>query len=178
MVTKKKSKGKSSKNKVADDSEDENNEGGMDADDALAGLDEDKDIVSGESKPRKIKKKKKEEDEDLEEELDEVEGELEQMQKAINGGEEQGEISIKASKPIGKIKKGDKIWIDNNQYEVDAHTILIDHGSTKEMAIELFDDNDKDYQLRYFSDQVESTMQFYELQEIMYFRKVVKKIEW
>src|SRR3989344_4214020 len=62
-------------------------------------------------------------------------------------------IQIKSSKPISQIKKGDKIKVDSLDLEVDAHIILIDHGSTKEMAIECFDPKtDKDYQLRYFSD--------------------------
>ena len=55
---------------------------------------------------------------------------------------------------------------------------MIDHGTTKEMAIELFDKNDKDYQLRYFNDQMESTMELYELQEIMFIKKPFNKIEW
>ena len=63
--------------------------------------------------------------------------------------------------------------------EVDAQIVLIDHGSTREMAVELFDaKTDKDYQLRYFSDQAESTMEFYELQEIVYVRKKAKSVSW
>ena len=46
------------------------------------------------------------------------------------------------------------------------------------MAIELYDGADKDYQLRYFNDQVESTLELYELQEILYVRKQVKMISW
>ena len=47
------------------------------------------------------------------------------------------------------------------------------------MAIELFDPKtDKDYQIRYFDDQVERTIEFYELQEIMFLKRPVKKIEW
>ena len=56
---------------------------------------------------------------------------------------------------------------------------MIDHGKTKEMAIELFDSNsDKDYQLRYFSDQIETSLEFYELQEILYVKRKVSKVEW
>ena len=85
----------------------------------------------------------------------------------------------KSFKVIGQIKKGDKIKIDGKEYEVDAHYILIDHGTTREMAIELFDSKtDKDYQLRYFSDQVETTLEFYELQEIIYVKKQINLIEW
>jgi len=92
---------------------------------------------------------------------------------------EQGEVSIKSSKPISKIKKGDKIKVDSLNLEVDSHYILIDHGSTKEMAVELFDPKtDKDYQLRYFSDQVEATMEFYQLEEIIYNKISIKKVEW
>ncbi len=87
-------------------------------------------------------------------------------------------IEIKASKPISEIKKGDKIKIDGKSYEVDAHYVLIDHGSTKEMVIELFDSSDKDYQLRYFNDQVNETLDFYELEEIIYEKKPFENIEW
>ena len=87
-------------------------------------------------------------------------------------------IEIKASKPISEIKKGDKIKIDGKSYEVDAHYVLIDHGSTREMVIELFDSNDKDYQLRYFNDQVNETLDFYELEEIIYEKKPFENIEW
>ncbi len=87
--------------------------------------------------------------------------------------------NIKASKPISQIKKSDKIKIDGKEYEVDAHYVLINHGTTKEMAIELFEPKaDKDYQLRYFNDQVETTLDFYELDEILYNKKPFKKIEW
>ena len=42
---------------------------------------------------------------------------------------------------------GEKIKVDDKELEVDAHYVMIDHGKTKEMAIELFDSNsDKDYQ--------------------------------
>jgi NhaP-type Na+/H+ and K+/H+ antiporter len=90
-----------------------------------------------------------------------------------------GKIKMKGSKPIEKIGKGDKIKVDGTELEVDAHYVLIEHGKTKEMALELFDKKkDKDYQLRYFSDNVERSIEFYELVEIMYNRIEVKKIEW
>lgn len=87
--------------------------------------------------------------------------------------------TLKHSKPIGQIKKGDHITVDGKKLEVDSHYVLIDHGSTKEMAIELFDPKtDKDYQIRYFNDQVEESVQFYELKEIVYEQIEVEKIEW
>lgn len=92
-------------------------------------------------------------------------------------------MAIKKSKPIEKIKKGDVITIDGRKYEVDSHYVLIDHGRTKEMAIELFDpkkpDGEGDFQLRYFNDQAEETLDFYELVKgVMYEKKPFEKIEW
>ena len=87
-------------------------------------------------------------------------------------------FNIQASKPIAQVKKRDHVIIDGKSYAVDSHYVLIDHGTTKEMAIEIYDQDDKDYQIRYFNDQAESTMEFYELQEIMFVKKVVKVVEW
>ena len=88
-------------------------------------------------------------------------------------------VVVRASKPVSKVKKGDKVKVDGKELEVDSHYILIDHGTTKEMTIELFDPKtDKDYQLRYFDDQVEATIEFYELQEILYIKKPIIKVEW
>lgn len=120
---------------------------------------------------KKAKKVEKVSEKELEEELEEIEEKYESK-----GGDDK--VSVKASKPIAQLKKGDKLKIDGKEFEVDAHYILIDHGTTKEMTIEIFDKNDKDYQLRYFDDQAENTLEFYELQEIMYFKKPMKKIEW
>ena len=90
--------------------------------------------------------------------------------------------NVKGKKSISKIEKGDKIKVDGKEYEVDAHYVMIDHGTTKEMAIELFDPKAKegegDCQIRYFSDQAEATIQFYILKTIMYEKVEVKKIEW
>ena len=111
-------------------------------------------------------------DDELEKELGKLEGE--QEEESV-----EGKISVKASKPISKIKKGDKIKIDGKEYEVDAHYVLIDHGTTKEMTIEIFDPKtDKDYQLRYFDDRVEDSAEFFELDEIVYQKKGVSEIEW
>lgn len=89
----------------------------------------------------------------------------------------------KQSKPLDKLKKGDVVKVNGKTLEVDAHYVLIDHGRTKEMAIELFDpkakDGEGDYQLRYFSDQMDSTLQFYELVKgVMYEQQPITKIEW
>lgn len=146
--------------------EKDNDESGLSLDDAFG---DDEGVEYAESKPKKAKKKGMDEDE-LEDELDGIE--------KSNGFKEQGEVSIKASRPISKLKKGERIRIDGKEYTIDSHYVLMDHKTTKEMAIELYDDKEKDYQLRYFDDQVESTLEFYELQEIMYVRKGMKNISW
>lgn len=115
---------------------------------------------------------------EIELEINEVEKEISKL--AITEGPiQERKIQIKSSKPVEKITKGDKIKIDSQELEVDAHYVLIDHGTTKEMAIELFDaKTDKDYQLRYFEDQAEATLDLYELKEIIYLKKPFKSIEW
>ncbi|MEK6819429.1 MAG: hypothetical protein AABY10_05870 [Nanoarchaeota archaeon] len=92
---------------------------------------------------------------------------------------EDEEIQVKGSKPIDKVKKGDKIKVDSLTLEVDAHYVLMDHGTAKEMTIECFDPKtDKDYQIRYFAHQVETSLEVYSLEEIVYSKMHVKKIEW
>jgi len=152
--------------------EESNDEEGVSLDDAFG---DDEDVEYAESKPRKAKKK--DDDDDMSDE--EKDEEIEEISQSVGATPADVEIQVKASKPISKVKKGDRITIDGKQLEVDTHYCLIDHGSTKEMAIELFDSKtDKDYQLRYFDDQVETTLEFYHLQEIMYVKIPIVKISW
>jgi len=124
---------------------------------------------------KKAKKEGKISEKELDKELNEIEEKFEG-----SGEEVKRDIKIKASKDISKIKKGDKIKVDGVEYEVDAHYVLIEHPVNKEMAIEVFNPNTGvDYQVRYFNDQVEGTVDFYELQgEIMFVKKSFSKIEW
>lgn len=86
---------------------------------------------------------------------------------------------IKQSKNITELKKGDFVTVNGKKLEVDAHYVFEDYKTTKEMLIELFDSKtDKDYQLRYFDDQVNETLKFYELKEIVYEETEIDKIEW
>jgi hypothetical protein len=141
--------------KKASKKEEQEDEGGLSLDDAFA---DDDDVKYAKSKPNKKLEKKVEKPAVSDEEIT---------------------ISVKGSKPIGKIKKGDKIKVDSLNLEVDAHSMLIDHGTTKEMAIECFDPKtDKDYQIRYFDDQVERSLEVYELDEIIYNKMKVKKVEY
>ena len=92
---------------------------------------------------------------------------------------------IKQSKPISDLKKGDKVNIDSLTCEVDDQGILMEHKSgggkkVPEMYVDIFDPKtDKDYQIRYFMDNIEMSLEIYELQgEFMWVKKDFKKIEW
>ena len=88
-------------------------------------------------------------------------------------------IITKQSKKISELKKGDFVTVNGKKLEIDAHYVFEDYKTTKEMLVELFDSKtDKDYQLRYFSDQLEDTLKFYELKEIVYEEAEIDKIEW
>lgn len=86
----------------------------------------------------------------------------------------------KQSKPVTKLKKGDKITVDGHVLEIDDHYIFIKHKDTTEMIIELFNPKtEKEYQIRYFDDQVESSIEFYYLQnDFQYTKADVKEISW
>jgi hypothetical protein len=162
---------KKSKKKESEENEDE----GVSLDDAFG---DDEDVEYAESKPRKTKKKKSS-DEELDEEIEEAEEEIEEIEKESEDSGEEVKVEIKASKPIGKIKKGDRIRVDDKELEVDSHYVMINHGNTKEMVIELFNPvNEKDYQLRYFDDRVEDSLEFFELEEIVYVKRKVKRVLW
>lgn len=86
---------------------------------------------------------------------------------------------VKQTKPLPNVKKGEFITVNGKKLEVDAHYVFEDYKTTKEMLIELFDPKtDKDYQIRYFDDQVKETLKFYELKEIVYDEVDIEKIEW
>jgi hypothetical protein len=86
----------------------------------------------------------------------------------------------KQSKPIAKLKKGDKIWIHGKEMLVDDHYLFMDHKTTKEMIIEVFNpENEKEYQVRYFDDQVGTSIEVYELEgDFQYVKKEPKSIGW
>lgn len=88
-------------------------------------------------------------------------------------------IVLKGNKPIQQLKKGDKVKVDGKELEIDVQYVMIDHGGVKEMAIELFDAaTDKDYQIRYFDNNIKESVEFYELNEILYSKKPFLKMEW
>ncbi len=122
-----------------------------------------------------------ESEEELEGYLEKAEEEVKKLKGVLDseGNVDLDKVDVRASKPVSQLKKGDKIKVDGIEFSIDAHYVLIDHGKTKEMAIEIFNPKtDKDYQLRYFTDQMETSIEFYELQEIVYVRRPVKRVEW
>jgi hypothetical protein len=87
----------------------------------------------------------------------------------------------KQSKPIEELKKGDKVVVDGHSLEIDDHYVFMKHKDTTEMIIELFNPKtEKEYQLRYFHDQVESSLEFYYLQNEFQYVKAesVKEVWW
>ena len=86
----------------------------------------------------------------------------------------------KQSKVIGKLGEGDKVWINGKEMVVDKQYLMEDHGDTKEMIIEVFNsENEREYQIRYFDDQVESSIEVYELQgDFQYVRREPLTISW
>ena len=86
----------------------------------------------------------------------------------------------KQSKPVGELKEGDEVWINGKQMRVDKQYLFEDHGEMKEMIIEVFNEaNEREYQVRYFDDQVESSLEVYELVgEFQYIRREPKTISW
>lgn len=157
MVTK--TKTKTPKKEVEKEEEESS---GMSLDDAFA---DDEDVVYTETKKKKPKKEE-EEDEDGGTEV------------SVPTGEK---VTVKQSKPIEQLKKGDKVKIDGVEHEVDAQIVLIDHKVTKEMAIEVFNPKtDKDYQIRYFTNRLDvSDPELYELvNDFMYVKRGMKKLEF
>ncbi len=93
----------------------------------------------------------------------------------------EGELKIeKKSKDLGKLDKGDKFFINGKEMEVDKQFLFQDHGKMKEMIIEIFNPaNEREYQIRYFDDQVESSIEIYELvEDFEYVKREPKTVAW
>ena len=147
--------------KKKDQVEEEEEEGGMSLDDAFG--DDDDVEYAAPSERKKPKKKPKKEKVELVE---------------SKSGED-SKIKFKMSKPVKDFKKGDKLKVDGVSMEVDAHYVLMQHEGNNEMALEIFNaESDEDYQLRYFEDRFEDSAEFFKLDEIVYQRFSVKKVEW
>jgi hypothetical protein len=86
----------------------------------------------------------------------------------------------KQSKPITEVTENDSVFINGKEMKVDKHYLFHDHGNTKEMIIEIYNPvNNREYQVRYFDDQVETSIEVYELQgEFQYVKREPKTISW
>ena len=86
----------------------------------------------------------------------------------------------KQSKAIGELKEGDKVWINGTEMVVDKQYLLQDHGDMREMVVEVFNpENEREYQIRYFDDQVDVSIEVFELQgDFQYVRREPKTIFW
>src|SRR3989338_10866651 len=104
MVTQKVAKRVKSSKKTEVKVKKEESEGGMSLDDAFG---DDEDVEYAPSKPRKEKKKQGMSEEEIESELDEIETE-----NGLNSNEPRASVTIKVSKPVSTLKKGDRIRID------------------------------------------------------------------
>ena len=92
-----------------------------------------------------------------------------------------GDLKIeKQSKDISNLEEGDKLWINGKEMKVDKQYLFQDHDEMKEMIIEVFNvENEREYQIRYFDDQVESSLEVYELvEDFQYVRREPKTICW
>jgi hypothetical protein len=86
----------------------------------------------------------------------------------------------KKSKPLIKLKEGDKISVNGKEMIVDKQYLFIDHGITKEMIIEFYNkESEREYQMRYFEDQQDSSIEIYELQgDFQYTKREPKTLAW
>jgi len=94
---------------------------------------------------------------------------------------DEAELKIeKPSKDIGKLKEGDSFFINGKELKVDKQFLFQEHEKMKEMIVEIFNpDNEREYQVRYFDDQVMSSIEIYELVgEFEYVRREPKTIKW
>jgi len=86
----------------------------------------------------------------------------------------------KQSKVLGKLKDGDSFFINGKEMKVDKQFLFQDHGKMKEWIIEMFNpENEREYQVRYFDDQLESSIEIYELlEDFEYVRREPKTVSW
>ncbi|MEM4719499.1 MAG: hypothetical protein QXG18_01380 [Candidatus Pacearchaeota archaeon] len=87
----------------------------------------------------------------------------------------------KQSKPISQLKKGDFVFVDGHKLIVLDHFLFMQHKRNKEIIIELENlEKTKKYQLRYFDDQVEASLEFYYLMKNFQYIKIeeIKEVFW
>jgi len=92
-----------------------------------------------------------------------------------------GDLKIeKQSKPIGELDEGDSFFVNGKEMKVGKQFLFQDHGQMKEMIIEIYNlENEREYQVRYFDDQVDTSIEIYELvEDFEYVRREPKTVAW
>jgi hypothetical protein len=86
----------------------------------------------------------------------------------------------KKSKALGKLTEGDKFFINGKEMKVDKQYLFQEHEKMKEWIIEIFNPaNEREYQVRYFDDQVDSSIEIYELlEDFEYVKREPKSVAW
>ena len=86
----------------------------------------------------------------------------------------------KQSKPLGKLVKGDKFFINGSEMIVDSQFLFMAHKDTNEMIIEVYNPaNEREYQVRYFDDQIETSIEVFELVgDFEYVKREPKSVAW
>jgi hypothetical protein len=86
----------------------------------------------------------------------------------------------KQSKPLTELKEEDKFFINGGEMIVDKQYLFMDHGKMKEMIIEIYNPkNEREYQVRYFDDQIDTSIEIYELvEDFEYVRREPKSVAW
>ena len=86
----------------------------------------------------------------------------------------------KKSKLIGDLKEGDSFFINGKEMKVDKQYLFMAHRDTNEMIIEVYNpENEREYQVRYFDDQVDTSIEVYELQgDFQYVKREPKTVAW
>ncbi len=86
----------------------------------------------------------------------------------------------KQSKALGELEEGDSFFINGKEMKVDKQYLFQDYGEMKEMIIEIFNPaNEREYQVRYFDDQIESSIEIYELVgNFEYIKREPKSVSW
>jgi hypothetical protein len=95
--------------------------------------------------------------------------------------DEEAQLKIeKRSKPLGELKEGDSFFINGKELKVDKQYLFQAHSDTNEMIIEIFNPaNEREYQVRYFDDQIDSSIEVYELVgDFQYVRREPKTVAW
>ena len=94
--------------------------------------------------------------------------------------EEVGLKIEKKSKDLTKLKEGDKFFINGKKMIVDKQFLFLEHKDTNEMIIEVYNpENEREYQVRYFDDQIDTSIEVYELVgDFEYVRREPKTVGW